>query len=260
MNQRRRKIKAPRNYYYRVHEERYRSILGSGASFRDKGMQSYVARAWQEFKAFSGLATGSKGLESGCGTGINTINISLEGFDMLGLDISSTAIKKASTLAEEKGSDARFEVGDMFETRFPEASFDFIVNIWTLHVVGEQQMRDRHLRECSRILKSGGWFFLHNESSERDILDPEEEIIIEEVDKWNIPEHTKTFTKANGKEVQVSFPAHMPEGLSGRRSLREHHEELNRAGFKILKSWEEIMKPSLEVQGNRIMVAFVRKV
>lgn len=259
MSKRKKIVKVPRGYYACVHEERYRAILGSGASFRDKDMQPCVARAWQEFKEFSGLAAGSKGLELGCGTGINTIVISLEGFDMHGLDISSTAIKKACELATQKGSDARFEVGDMFCTRFPDSSFDFAVNIWALHVVGEQHMRDKHLRECSRILKPGGWFFLHNESSEQDALGPEEEIIIEEVDKWNIPKHTKTFTGADGSEVQITFPAHMPERLSGRRSLREHHEELENAGFEILKSWEEIMKPSPEVQGNRVMVVFARK-
>lgn len=259
----RRKIITPLDYYKRVHEERYKAILGSGASFREKDMQPCVAEAWQEFRKFSGLDAGSKGIEPGCGTGINTITLSLEGFNMTGLDISPTAIKKACELGTQKGSDARFEVGDMFSTRFPDSCFDFVVNIWALHVIAEQPMRDKHLRECARILKPGGWVFLHNESSEQDVFNPEKGIEIQKKgggeEETDIPLRTQVFKRPDGSEIEVSFPGHMPDGLSGRRSLREHHEELKRAGFEIARSWEGVMQQSADAPSNRMMVAFARK-
>ncbi len=271
MDKNRRVVKVPKNYYRQVHETRYQRILGTGSIFRQKEMNPYVAQAWKQFRSFAYLPSGALGIEFGCGTGINTITISLEGFRMIGLDISPTAIRKATELATKlpKSSVAsgasgcclvRFLVGDIFNSGLRTGSFDFALNIWTLHCVGEQNLRDKHLSECYRVLKPGGYVYLHNENSERDVLSPNEEVVIWETDVWNIPERTNWFDLPDGGKIQVSFPGHMPPGLCGRRSLREHREELERAGFHVLQCYEEIMRPpDASVHGNRVMVAFAQK-
>ena len=259
MGKKQRIVEVPRDYYRRVHEERYRAIFGAGAVFRQKRMNPSVAQAWQKFRSFVDLQPGAQGIEFGSGTGINAITISLEGFRMVGLDISPTAVHKAVELAEARNSSARFVVGDMFDSAFPAGSFDFALNIWTLHAVGEQDLRDKHLLECYRVLRPGGYLFLYNESSERDVLNPDEEILIRETEDWNISYCTNRFDLPDGGKVEVSFPGHMPLGLSGRRSLREHREELERAGFQISQCWEEVIRPNPSVPGNRMMVAFARR-
>ena len=95
----RRVIRVPKDYYHRVHETRYQRIFGSGAIFRQRDMNSYVAQAWKQFHSLVALPPGAFGIEFGCGTGINTVTIFLEGFRMIGLDISPTAIHKANELA-----------------------------------------------------------------------------------------------------------------------------------------------------------------
>ena len=51
----------------------------------------------------------------------------------------------------------------------------------------------------------------------------------------------------------------MPPDLSGRRSLGEHREELEKAGFKVLKYYEDEMKCSPSIPGNQVMVTFACK-
>ncbi len=157
---------------------------------------------------------------------------------MVGLDISPTVVRRAVELAKEKNCSAQFFVGDMFTPALQSESFDFVMNIWTLHAVGEQHLRDKHLSECYRVLKSGGYLFLHNEGSGEDVLNPEEELVIETVNEWNIPEYTNKFDLPDGSQVEVKFPGHMPPGLSGRRSLRAHQGELERAGFQVLECYD----------------------
>ena len=258
-NRRKRLVRVPKDYYYRVHETRYRKILGSGSVFRQKKMNSNVLSAWKEFVSMVNLVSGASGIEFGSGTGVNTITISQQGFQMTGIDISPTAVQKANELAKKNEEPVKFIVGDMFATNIYPESFDFAVNIWALHVVGEQHLRDKHLSECYRVLKPGGYLFLHNESSEKDILNLNEEVVIEEVKEWNIPELTNKFEMPNGEKIQVSFPDHMPPDLSGRRSLGEHKDELEKAGFRILKCYGDEMRASSSVHGNQVMVAFAYK-
>ncbi len=258
-NRCKRVVRVPKDYYYRVHETRYRKILGSGSVFRQKQMDSHILSAWNEFVSTVNLVPGVSGIEFGSGTGINTITISQQGFQMTGIDISPTVIQKAEELAQNKGEIVEFIVGDMFATNLRPESFDFAVNIWTLHVVGEQHLRAKHLSECYRVLKPGGYLFLHNESSDKDMLDPNEEVVIEEVKEWNIPELTNKFELPNGERIQVSFPTHMPPDLSGRRSLGEHKDELEKAGFKVLKCYGDEMQCSPSIPGNKVMVAFAYK-
>jgi len=259
MDKRQRILKVPKSYYRRVHETRYQKIFGAGAIFRQREMNPFVAQAWEQFRSFVNLPSGALGIEFGCGTGINSVIISQQGFRMTGLDISPTAIHKSAELARAHHCSTRFFVGDIFDSSIRTESFDFALNIWTLHVVGEQRLRDKHLAECYRIVKPGGYVFLHNESSEKDVLHPDEEIVIQETEHWNIVNRINWFDLPDGGKIQVSFPGHMPQGLCGRRSLKEHRQELERAGFQVLRCYEEIMRPNPSVPGNRVMIAFAQK-
>jgi len=258
-NRHKRIVRVPKDYYYRVHETRYRKILGCGSVFRQKQMDSHILSAWNEFVSAVDLVPGSSGIEFGSGTGINAVTISRQGFQMTGIDISPTVIENANELARKTGEIVEFMEGDMFAANLSPESFDFAVNIWALHCVGEQHLRDKHLSECYRVLKPGGYLFLHNESSEKDILNPDEEIVFEEAEEWNIPELSNTFKLPDGDNIQVSFPSHMPSDLSGRRSTGEHKDELEKAGFKVLKCYGDEMHGAASIPGNRVMVAYAYK-
>ena len=91
-NRSKRIVRVPKDYYFRVHETRYKKILGSGSVFRQKRMDSHILSAWNEFVSTVNLVPGVSGIEFGSGTGINAITISQQGFQMTGIDISPTVI------------------------------------------------------------------------------------------------------------------------------------------------------------------------
>ncbi len=176
---------------------------------------------------------------------------------MEGLDISPRAASRAGELAREWGVCARFVVGDMFDAPFAGHAFDFAVNIWALHVVGEQRLRDRCLAEIWRVLRPGGHLFLHNERSVEDVR--ADGVTTVEMDAWNTGVRTQRMTRHDGAQVEVSFPGHMPAGLTGRRSLREHSVEVQRAGYEVLTAKAQTVQPRPDIPGNPMMFVFARK-
>ncbi len=220
-------------------------------------MSQYVRPAWRDFAAAAELSPGELGVEMGSGTGINSLCIASEGMPMIGLDISPTASSRATRLAGEWGVRARFVAGDMFHAPFPSAAFDFGVNIWTLHAVGEQDLRDRALAEMRRVLRPGGRLFLHNERSIED--SGADDVVTVETDAWNIVNRTVRLTRPDGSDVEVSVPGFMPEGLTGRRSLREHIVEVERAGFDVLHAEAQSAQPRPDIPENPMMFLYARR-
>ncbi|MCD4700455.1 MAG: methyltransferase domain-containing protein, partial [Candidatus Aegiribacteria sp.] len=102
-NRSKRIVKVPKDYYYRVHETRYKKILGSGSVFRQKKMDSHIPGAWIELVSTVNLVPGVSAIEFGSGTGINAITIAQHGLQMTGIDISPTVIQKAKELAQNNG-------------------------------------------------------------------------------------------------------------------------------------------------------------
>lgn len=87
-------------------------------------------------------------LEVGCGWGELAQRMAAE------LDCTVVAIDQSARmveLARQRGVDAR--VGDVQQLEFDDAAFDAVVAAWMLYHVPDL---DRGLRECARVLRSGG--------------------------------------------------------------------------------------------------------
>ncbi|MDP8923625.1 MAG: class I SAM-dependent methyltransferase [Chloroflexota bacterium] len=95
-------------------------------------------------------------LDCGCGPGSITVGLAEAAApgEVIGLDLQPAQIERARLLAAERGVlNVRFEVGDVSQLPFPDASFDAaFAHTLLLHV------RDRvgALREIRRVLKPGG--------------------------------------------------------------------------------------------------------
>jgi len=105
-------------------------------------------------------------LEYACGSGVNTLHLLNCGYDVVALDAAQGAIdlvtKKASGLEAEK--QARLQlclVGEQDEAlKFEDSSFDYIVAMSILSLLGSEN-RIRHLlKEFSRVLRPGGKIIL----------------------------------------------------------------------------------------------------
>lgn len=96
-----------------------------------------------------GIKPGDKILDVGCGKGflLYEISLLLPDIQIFGLDISSYAIENAK---EEIKS--RLQVGNAKSLPFPDAYFDFVYSITTIHNLHNYDL-DKALREIERVGK-----------------------------------------------------------------------------------------------------------
>lgn len=103
----------------------------------------------------------SRVLDCGCGTGyyLSFIkrNLDVNNFDLVGIDISRTALQKAANLSL---SNTYLGMCDAELLPFKDESFDVVLSLATIeHVISPENV----LKECFRVLKRGGKlvFFIH---------------------------------------------------------------------------------------------------
>lgn len=73
--------------------------------------------------------------ELGCGTGTDAVYLARRGFDVVGVDLSPTAIAAANRRAADAGVEARFISGDVLNLPDLGAPFPFIYDRGCYHVV-----------------------------------------------------------------------------------------------------------------------------
>lgn len=86
-------------------------------------------------------------LDFGCGAGWLSTILSSEGYQVVGIDVSSSLIKSATT----SSAISQFIVGDCMNLPFKDNSFDFVIGIAILHHLNSA----RAIVECQRVAKKG---------------------------------------------------------------------------------------------------------
>jgi len=98
------------------------------------------------------------GLDLGCGLGWYAHELSLRGYgNIMGFDVSKNEI----TIARSTYSYLRFMVGTAECLPFKRESFDFVYSINMFHHLSSPQIQKMAFDEIERVLKAGGYFFLH---------------------------------------------------------------------------------------------------
>jgi cyclopropane fatty-acyl-phospholipid synthase-like methyltransferase len=98
-------------------------------------------------------------LDSGCGTGENTMMAAAHGADALGVDVAPTAIAKARGKAAERGSAARFEVADVLDLGQLGLMFDTVVDSGVFHVFDDGD-RARYVASLASVMRPGATCYL----------------------------------------------------------------------------------------------------
>ncbi|MGH3067308.1 MAG: class I SAM-dependent methyltransferase, partial [Streptosporangiaceae bacterium] len=98
-------------------------------------------------------------LDSGCGTGENTMLAAGHGADALGVDVSPNAIARARRKAAERGSAARFEVADVLELAQLGLTFGTVVDSGVFHVFDDGD-RARYVASLASVTRPGATCYL----------------------------------------------------------------------------------------------------
>ena len=104
-------------------------------------------------------------LDLNCGIGRHSIELGKRGIDVLGTDLSPVYIKIAEEKAQKRKVEdkVRFKVVDMRRIKSAladEEPFDGILCLWTSFGFYDDDTNDDILRQCLKLVKSGGFFAL----------------------------------------------------------------------------------------------------
>jgi 2-polyprenyl-3-methyl-5-hydroxy-6-metoxy-1,4-benzoquinol methylase len=105
---------------------------------------------------FESPLKGMAALEIGCGTGPVSCFLASKGMDVLGIDVSPTALEMARRNAAERGLVARFEPADICRFSDHAHRYDLIVDGHCLHCLVWDDHRRAAFEAMYRLLKPGG--------------------------------------------------------------------------------------------------------
>ena len=105
-----------------------------------------------------GLLTGQL-LDSGCGTGEQTLLAAQYGADAFGVDISQRAIEQARAKAAERGVRAQFEVANALYLGELGRAFDTIIDCGVFHTFDDAD-RANYVISLAGVLRPGGHCYL----------------------------------------------------------------------------------------------------
>jgi len=109
----------------------------------------------------SGAVTPGPTLEIGAGTGTNAIWMAEQGFDVLGVDISPSAVERAQAKMEGRTLRCRFAAWDFLAGPPPDGAFHFVFDRGCFHVFDEPSERQRFAAQVAAALAPGGlWLSL----------------------------------------------------------------------------------------------------
>ena len=106
-----------------------------------------------------GLLPG-RALDLGCGTGTNCIYLVRHGWEVVGVDFSLLAIRRARRKARRAGVDCQFYRGDVTDLAFLADPFDLALDIGCLHSLPLEGW-ERYAAEVARLVQPGGLYLLY---------------------------------------------------------------------------------------------------
>jgi cyclopropane fatty-acyl-phospholipid synthase-like methyltransferase len=98
-------------------------------------------------------------LDSGCGTGEQTLLAASHGADAIGVDVSVHAIELAQGKAVERGLTARFEVADALRLGDLGLTLDVVIDSGVFHVFDDED-RVSYVASLASVLRDGGYCHL----------------------------------------------------------------------------------------------------
>jgi SAM-dependent methyltransferase len=109
--------------------------------------------------AIDGRIEPCKAITLGCGTGRETIYLAKKDFDVIGVDFSRTAIKKARRNAKAAGIEVRFFVDDLTDLQTVEGTYDLVTDFGALNDMS-QKSRDLYIENVLPLTHEDSYYLM----------------------------------------------------------------------------------------------------
>ncbi len=114
-----------------------------------------------EYADLLNIPPGGKVLDIGCGTGALTYCLAERGYQVVGVDFSSSMLKAARK--STRGKSIEFEQGDVTKGLvFPDKSFDLVLSFYVLHGLSSE-LRQSIYAEAGRLSRDQILFYDYNQ-------------------------------------------------------------------------------------------------
>jgi SAM-dependent methyltransferase len=109
--------------------------------------------------AINGRIQSCKAITLGCGTGRETIYLAKKGFDVIGVDFSTTAIKKAQRNAKTAGVEVTFFVDDLTDLQHSYEIYDLVTDFGALNDMS-QKSRDLYMENILPLTHKDSYYLM----------------------------------------------------------------------------------------------------
>ena len=115
------------------------------------------------------------------GAGTHVVYLAKEGFEVYGIDIAPSAVKRTKEKLKKAKLKAHISVGNAYKLKFKKEFFDFVFDRGCLHHIPKEHQQS-YVKGVYKVLKKGGPYMLEAFSDKNDWVE-------------------KTFTKSRIKEM-----------------------------------------------------------
>jgi SAM-dependent methyltransferase len=109
--------------------------------------------------AIDGRIESGRAITLGCGVGRETIYLAKKGFEVIGLEFSPTAIKRARRRAQAERVRVKFVVDDLTNLQHVSGTFDLITDFGALNDMN-QEARDLYMQNVLPLTHPGGYYLM----------------------------------------------------------------------------------------------------
>lgn len=98
-------------------------------------------------------------LDAGCGVGVTTRDLAARGYEVLGVDMSATAIAQAEAARDERHASATFQLGDITQLSGHDGHFGTIIDSTLFHSMPVES-RAAYLSAIARAAREGARLYM----------------------------------------------------------------------------------------------------
>ena len=168
-------------------------------------------------------------LDLGCGVGRHCVYLSENGFDVVGLDVSGSALSTAKEWIQEKRlTNVNFILGSMTDIPLGDCSFDVVISVSVVHHAMKEQIM-KAVDEIHRVLRRNGLLLTNLVSVEDYRYGKGEEVeadtfrVLEDFEDSRFEELHHFSTREEVLQLLAQFTTIKVAPLVGGRECQPHH-------------------------------------